>query len=105
MKKISNPKIEVAYFNFLKSRIFKIIPLLEEENKGISNYISSLLFELYGVQHSIDSVKDSSDYVSILSTLESIQINISSDDYNFQIVRKELFKTLTTIEKMIGRIK
>lgn len=30
MKMITDSKTQLAYFNFLKSRIFKIIPLLEE---------------------------------------------------------------------------
>ncbi|ADP32529.1 hypothetical protein [Bacillus atrophaeus] len=104
MKMITDSKIQLAYFNFLKSRIFKIIPLLEEGNYGINNYVSSLIFELYRAQRNIKSAHDCSDYVIMLATLESIRLNIATHDYSFHVVRKEVFKVLATIEKIMGRM-
>jgi hypothetical protein len=94
------------YFNYLKvlkDRVFKIIPLIEEENDGLFKYIDSLVFELYGLRYVIDGVKDSHNYISLMSTLEAIQDEMIINEKDFSFIRSEVFKSLGTIEKLMQK--
>lgn len=68
---IDNKERLIIYLNSTVSSVFKILPLHEERNIGVSKHIDSLLFELYSLDKVID-IKYSHEYLSILSTLKSI---------------------------------
>ncbi|MBL4950989.1 hypothetical protein JK635_01885 [Neobacillus sp. YIM B02564] len=85
-----------SYLEVLKNRIFKIIPLMEENNENITRYIESILFEMYGLQNVINGVKESYNYLSILCGLESILIT----NKDFKFIRSEIFRLLGLIEKL-----
>ena len=89
-----------SYLEISKNRIFKILPLLEEKNVGISHYIESLLFELYGLQNVIIGVKESHSYLSILCGLESLLIEVSKNEKEFKFIRSEIFKLVNLVKKI-----
>jgi len=88
------------YLETTKSRVFKILPLLEERNEGVFRYIDSLLFELYGIQYVVQEIKDSTPYLSVLATLESILDETIVETKDFKFIRSEIFKTITLIERL-----
>ncbi|PLR72312.1 hypothetical protein [Bacillus sp. UMB0728] len=91
------------YHNYLevsKNRIFKILPLIEEENDGLYHYIDSLLFELYGLQYVVNGVKDSFSYLSILCGLESILDETLVNERDFKFIRSEIFKLIGLVESL-----
>lgn len=88
------------YLEVSKSRIFKILPLLEEENEGVYRYVDSLLFELYGLQYVINGVKESYNYLSLLCALESILDEIIVQERDLKFIRSEVFRLLGTVEKI-----
>lgn len=93
----------VNYLGVMKDRVFKIIPLIEEKNDGLYKYIDSLVFELYGLQYVVSGVRESHDYISLLSTLESIQDEMIIKEKDFSFIRSEVFKSLGTIDKLIRK--
>lgn len=88
------------YIEVTKSRVFKILPLLEENNEGLYQYIDSLLFELYGIQYVIEAVKESYPYLSVLATLESLLDEIIVNNREHIFIRSEVFKMMTLLERL-----
>lgn len=93
------------YFGTLIDRIFKILPLYEEENEGLFKYTHSLLFELYGLQYVVEGMDVDSEYITLLATLESLSDEVTIFD-DSEIVKREVFKCIGVInrirEKMVN---
>lgn len=90
-----------SYLENLKNRIFKILPLIEENNDGISKYTNSLLFELSGVGHVIEGIENDHYYISLLATLERVSEELIAPDVDLNCVRSEVLKCLNIIEYKI----
>lgn len=90
----------VNYLEVLKNRVFKIIPLYEEKNAGLSHYIDSLTFELDGLQYAVEGFSNSHIYISIISTLESILNEVLMNRKGFKFLRSQVLDTLSLIEKL-----
>lgn len=89
-----------SYLETLKNRLFKIIPLFEENNEGIYKYIDSLLFELSGMIYVVKELKNNSMFLSIIATLESLLDESLAGEYNISLVRREVFRCLNIVEKL-----
>jgi hypothetical protein len=104
MMKIKQDSIlHINYLTVLKDRVFKILPLVEEENDGLFKYIDSLVFELHGLQYVIDGLMDSHNYLSLLATLESIQDELIVQNKDSSFIRSEIFRSLGTVDKLIQK--
>lgn len=91
------------YLDTLINSVFKILPLYEERNDGIQTYIESLLFELYGLDKVFD-IKDSYEYVSVLSILESIKEEVAKENSKKRVIKREVFKCINIIKNIIKRL-
>lgn len=91
------------YLDTLINSVFKILPLYEERNDGIQTYIESLLFELYGLDKVFD-IKDSYEYVSVLSILESIKEEVAKENSKKRVIKREVFKCINIIKNTIKRL-
>ncbi|MGV4321314.1 hypothetical protein [Bacillus mojavensis] len=101
---LKNDKKLIVYLESLVNSVFKILPLYEEKNIGIEKYVESLLFELYGLEDAVE-IKYSYEYISLLSTLESVNKEIGSQDSKKSVVKREIFKCINIIKNMIGKLK
>lgn len=90
----------VNYLKVLKDRIFKILPLFEENNEGLFHYINSLLFELNGLQYVISGLHQSSNYISLLSSIESLLDESLEQTKEIKFIRSEVFRLIGIIEKL-----
>ena len=88
------------YLERLKSRVFKILPLIEEKNEGIYSYVDSLIFELYGLQYVVKGMPNSSNYITILSTLESISDELIMKEKDFKFLRSEILRLVGIVNKL-----
>lgn len=93
----------IAYLTSIVNSVFKILPLFEEQNIGVEKYLESLLFELYGLEKSV-SIEHSYEYISLLSTLESVKNEIQKEDSKKSVVKREVFKCINIIKNMIGKL-
>lgn len=100
---IKNDKRLIIYFDSLINSIFKILPLYEENNVGIKTYVESLLFELKGLENVID-MEDSSEYLSLLSTLDSIKNEVEREDSEKKVIKREVFKCISIVKNLIGKL-
>lgn len=93
--------ISPQYFDYLIDKIFKILPLFEEQNKGLSQNIDSLVdYELKGLQIYLIEMGKSNDFTSLLLTLKSLSQHISDDKMDHKELRREVFKCITIVRKL-----
>ncbi|UGO46279.1 hypothetical protein PQE74_gp196 [Bacillus phage vB_BanS_Chewbecca] len=93
----------IVYLNSVVNSVFKILPLFEEKNIGVDTYIESLLFELYGLNEAVN-VEHSYEYISLLSTLESVRTEIGKEISRKATVKREIFKCINIIKNMVGKL-
>jgi len=100
---IENRDRLIIYFDSLINSVFKILPLYEEDNIGIESYVESLLFELYGLDKSID-IKDSYEYIALLSNLESVREEVVKSDSEKKVIKREVFKCISIVKNIIVKL-
>lgn len=100
---IKNNERLIVYLNSTVNSVFKVLPLYEEQNVGVHKHIDSLLFELYGLEKSV-LINHSYEYISILSTLESIKKEVILNDDNKAVVKREIFRCINIIKNMISKL-
>jgi hypothetical protein len=100
---ISNNERLVGYLDTLINSVFKVLPLYEENNEGVDTYVESLIFELYGLENVVN-MESSSEYISLLSTLESIKKEVAKTNSEKKIIKREVFKSINIIKTMLNKI-
>ncbi|AKQ08531.1 hypothetical protein PQE66_gp216 [Bacillus phage PBC2] len=93
----------VVYLNSVVNSVFKILPLYEEQNVGVGVYVESLLFELHGLQDAVE-IKHGYEYISLLSTLESVRKEMEKENSRKATVKREIFKCINIIKNMVGKL-
>lgn len=88
-----------AYLESKVSNVFKILPLYEEGNKGLDLYVESECDELISVQEIVE-IKSSAKYITVLATLNGLKNEVQLDN-NQAKVKREVFKTISTLKDMI----
>lgn len=101
---IDNKKRLIIYLNSVINSVFKILPLYEENNSGLETYVDSLLFELYGLDKVV-SMGNSYEYISLLSTLESIKLEFTRENSEHATVKREIFKCINIIKTIVEKLK
>lgn len=89
----------VSYFNFLIGRVWKILPMWEENNEDLKSYMESLQRELIGNINLVKEIKCDSYFITLLSKLEYL-IN---EEYTHEICRKEVFECVDIVKKIAER--
>jgi hypothetical protein len=100
---LDNNKRLSTYLNTVVNSVFKILPLYEENNVGLETYVESLLFELYGLDKVV-SMDNSYEYISLLSTLESVKTEVIKEDSKKATVKREVFKCINIVKNMVGKL-
>lgn len=84
-----------ALYNYLTAlidRLFKILPLREEEDPTTDSYLSGLITELLGFSGLIRSVNCDASYVAILSSLQYL---LDNPEVPIKTVKKIVFDSIT----------
>lgn len=85
-----------VFIDHLGNSIFKILPLREESNAGLQEYIDSLLFQLNGALVTYPTLSENIDYISIVNIVGYLKGN----DYSIKQCKREVFKCLHIIDKI-----
>lgn len=99
---MNNKKLSI-YLNSVVNSVFKILPLYEEQNEGVTTYVESLIFELDGLQDII-MIEHSYEYISLLSTLSSVKKELEKENNRKPIIKREVFKCINIIKNMVGKL-
>ncbi len=96
-------KVYEIYIKTLIPKTYKILPLYEEKNDGLPNYVASLILEIEGVLYYVESSSDKQEVVSIIAILESVYDISLFEDVLVEDMKSEVFKCLSIIKRLIKR--
>lgn len=99
---VIDDKVVKRYLQTTIDKIFKILPLYEEENRTLEAYVGSLILELKGFVSVYGSV-GVSEYISVISTLEGIQTIIDNKGKQ-PVIKREVFKCIESINKIYNML-
>jgi hypothetical protein len=89
----------IVYVDGLIAKVFKILPMKEENSPTLSIYIQSLLRELVGAKELIEQLKSNQDFIVLLDVLQSL---VKEDD--LQNFKSDVFKSISTIKRIKSSI-
>lgn len=84
------------YMSNLTNRFYKILPIRESEPTTLQEYTGSLLSEMIGCQHLIDTLNHDDRYLTLLSILAYM----TNHEMDVHDVRKEVFRAINIIKKL-----
>jgi hypothetical protein len=88
------------YFSVLVGKIFKILPLAEDDKSSAQVYLSSLCFELRGVKRLLNILSDDPAFISLLGIIMELSQNIDKDEYTIKVIKREVFKAISICQKL-----
>lgn len=89
--------ISVEYIKYLKDRFYETLCLFEEKNDGLSRYIESFSYELYGLQYLVEDTKT---IITLLSILEHFYDDSLAPEPDVKVIRGEVFHCISLINRM-----
>lgn len=95
---INNQDSLRTFLSSLTGKLFKILPLYEEENVHLSSYIHSLSIQAEGFA-SICELASDPDYLSLLGTLNGMQKQVELSN-NRKTVKREVFKMINISKQL-----
>jgi len=93
----------VCYLDMITGRVFKILPMKEQETRGmsvfLSDYLSSLANEMVGATVTFSCLSSDSDYIAVVNTINGLAITESS----VALIKREVFKALNLLNRISTR--
>lgn len=84
------------FLEWATNNIFKVLPLKEERNIGLYDYLDSVYIQLYGAMTTFPELGEDIDYISILNTLAFLKDN----SFTTKTCKREVFKCLSLLKKI-----
>lgn len=88
------------YMRGLVDRFFKILPLWEEQESSVPEYIESLKMELIGFDKLIRRLDNDQEFLSLIAILQYL---IDNPDTPTRKVRREVFRAISICNKLSSR--
>lgn len=89
------------YFQFLIGRVWKILPMSEEDNKHLKDYMEGLQRELIGNMNLVEDLKYDGYFITLLNKIEYL----ISEECEHETIRKEVFECIDVIKKIQKKYK
>ncbi|MPL95077.1 hypothetical protein SDC9_41240 [bioreactor metagenome] len=86
----------LIYVKGLIGKLFKILPLRENEEKSLNEYLDSLWMEMSGAYMTFPILQESSEYVSALNIVGYLTTHSVSPKQ----CKREVFKAIGLVEKL-----
>ena len=88
-----------AYLQSLTGRIFKILPMREQQEQGdnlyLDLYLESLSLEMHGACETFPCLRACPDYIMLLNTVNGL-----CADTPLSFLKREVFKMLSAIDEI-----
>lgn len=92
----------LCFLDSLTNKIFKILPLKEQNNDFLFSYLNSLQIELIGALITFPKLKNNSNYLSIINATNFLGDNTFSNQQCKREVFKIINETLPKVKKEVG---
>lgn len=91
------------YLEAITGRVFKVLPMKEQELRGFAvylrDYLSSLAIEMVGASTTFECLGIDTDYIAVVNTMNGL----ASADYDVIQIKREVFKALNLLNKIAER--
>ena len=84
------------YFTFLVGKMYKILPMKEENCETLEQYIESLQVELIGNRDLVDVLVEEPMFISLLNIIQYF----ISNEYDVKLCKREVFRAISLIEQI-----
>ncbi|MGG3987519.1 hypothetical protein [Bacillus smithii] len=88
------------YFAYLIDQFYKVLCLFEEKNLGLTTFIDSLSYEIYGLQYRVKNNESRVIIDSLLNILEHLYDDSLQAEYDLKVIKREIFHCTSLVEKM-----
>lgn len=85
-----------SYFSKMTNKVFKCLPLMENNNEYVVKYIDGLFVDLKGMSLLHPELCENSEYVSVLNILGYLK----SESVSFEVFRREILKATNLLSKL-----
>ena len=93
----------IDYLKILQKSIFKILPLYEEDNKYLTDYIEGTIDKVIYVKEIIEPLPNGNWYVETLGNLKKLR-NLAETEGQHKKIKKTMFESTNLIESHIKDI-
>lgn len=90
----------INYLGSLVNKFFKILPMREESEPSLQEYIMSFQRELTGFGNLVSDIRDDELFVSILSILQYLSDNACNESTVISDIRREVFHAISICNKL-----
>lgn len=87
------------YLDWLVNQFFKILPLKENREPSLNEFMKSLQIELIGHKSLMEYIQNDSMYMTLLSILQYL-IDNNGDNLDTAVVKREVFKAISICKKL-----
>lgn len=87
------------YLRNLINKVYKILPMKEEQCVTYNSYLQSLQNELVGCYKLWDVLVDAPQFITIINIIKYLD----TEDYDIAVCRREVFKAIHLIEDLIAK--
>lgn len=88
------------YFSVLVGKIFKILPLAEEDKQSAKKYLDGFHIELEGVNTLFDSINEDPMFISFLSIITWLTEHVTDEDCTLELIKREVFQAISICQKL-----
>jgi hypothetical protein len=93
-------KLTKEYFEGLRGKLFKLLPLKEGNDLELQKYINSLLRKLTGAYDIYEDIDELVEYYDILNMVGYM----ANHDFSVEECRADMFEMQSLIDKIITRL-
>jgi hypothetical protein len=94
---LMDEQVLANYLNYLIGRLYKILPIQENEPETLKPYLESLQIELVGNSDLIKQIRYDAKFLELLGTIQYFINN----QCEHNVYRKEIFKCISIIKKLL----
>lgn len=84
------------YLDALVDRFYKILPMTENGEATLKQYLESLLREMLGARELVDFIRDDDRFLTLLATVQYFIDN----DTEVSVVRTDVFRSIGILKKL-----
>lgn len=92
-------KALTVYLRNLINKVYKILPMKEEQCGTYNSYLQSLENELIGCYELWDVLADAPQFLAVMSIVKFLDV----EDYDVVVCKREVFKAIHLIEDLIAK--
>ena len=89
-----------SYLQNLVNKVYKVLPMKEEQCATLTSYLLSLKNELIGCYNLWQVLEDEPQFLAVVNIIEYLAV----EEYDVAVCKREVFKAIRLIESIMQKI-